>query len=335
MRQRVGSITKTFTAAAVLQQVERGRIELDAPIGRYLPQLVPGARGTKITVRMLLDHTSGLADYLPFAFPSLQFAPLSSKSLDSNRFRQFDRVELIKLGVAAPAVGEPGSTPGMYSNTNYLLLGQLLEKVTATSAENYITREVIGRAHLRHTWFPTRPRIRGPHSLMYESLFGLLDPPRDYSIYNMSWVSTAAGLVSTVEDLNRFYAELLSGQIVNRSSLAQMQRTIPVINQEGQRIDYGLGLRKITIPGCGTFWGHDGSVWGALTMSLTRADGGRQMSVAMNLARWNKLDSSGKPRHHPIDDALSGLYQQALCGAGPTSATIDSVSSRIMYSSPN
>jgi len=320
MRQRVGSITKTFTAAAILQQVEMGRIQLDAPIGGYLPWLVPGERGKKITVRMLLNHTSGLAEYLPYAFPSLAAWPslpdISPESLDDNRFRQFRPAELIEMGVNAPAVGEPGSTPGVYSNTNYLLLGQLLERVTGTTAEHYITRHVIEPAGLQHTEFPAGPRINGPHSRMYEALFGLIDPPRDYSVYNMSWVTTGAGLVSTMADLNRFYDRLLAGKIVNRSSLAQMQRTVPVIALDGQTIDYGLGLHKVESPGCGTFWGHDGTVWGAGTMSLTRADGKRQLSVAVNLMRWNKLDSSGNPQHHPIDDALSTLYQQAMCGNG-------------------
>jgi D-alanyl-D-alanine carboxypeptidase len=72
MRHRVGSVTKTFTAAAVLQQVESREIGLDMPIGRYLPRLVPGERGDAITVRMLINHTSGLAEYLPYAYPSLK-----------------------------------------------------------------------------------------------------------------------------------------------------------------------------------------------------------------------------------------------------------------------
>jgi D-alanyl-D-alanine carboxypeptidase len=313
MRQRVGSITKTFTAAAILQQVEMGRIQLDVPIGSYLPQLIAGQRGEKITVRMLLNHTSGLADYLFSAFPSL---PVSPQSLDDNRFRQFQPAELIRMGLAAPAVGEPGGPIGVYSNTNYLILGQLLEQVTGTTAEKYITDNVIARAGLQHTEFPRGPYIKGPHSRMYEALYGLIDPPRDYSVYNMSWVGPAAALVSTMEDLNTFYRTLLDGKIVNRSSLAQMQRTVPVIAQDGQEIDYGLGLHKVTIPGCGTFWGSDGTVWGAETISLTRQDGKRQMSVAMNLVRWNHLDSSGRPLHHPIDDALSTLYQQAMCGHG-------------------
>jgi len=327
LRHRVGSITKTFTAAAVVQQVERGRIGLDVPIGAYLPRLLPGERGDTITVRMLLNHTSGLAEYLPYAYPSFaaypSLADMTPESLDDNRFRRFRPTELINLinmGVTAPAVGTPGGTPGVYSNTNYQLLGQLLEQVTGTTAEKHITRNVIERAGLRHTEFPAGPRIGGPHARMYEAWFGLLDPPRDYSVYDMSWVGPAAALVSTVADLNRFFGLLLAGEIVTRSSLAQMQHTVPVIAQDGQRIDYGLGLQKVEIPGRGTFWGHEGTVWGARALSLARADGERQMSIAMNLERWNELDSSGKPRHHPIDDALSTLERQAMCGNANTRA---------------
>ncbi|MFF9087506.1 serine hydrolase domain-containing protein [Streptomyces sp. NPDC014991] len=318
MRQRVGSITKTFTAAAVMRQAERGRVGLDAPIGDYLPRLVPGERGRRVTVRMLLNHTSGISDYLPYAFPSLRGMPavpdVSPGSLDDNRFRRFRPAELIEMGLTAPPAGEPGGPAGVYSNTNYLLLGRLLEHLTGTTAEECITRDVIERAGLRHTEFPVGPHIKGPHSRMYEALYGLIDPPRDYSVYDMSWVGPAAALVSVMEDLNRFYGKLLAGEIVSRSSLEQMQRTVPVRALDGSTIDYGLGLQKVTTPGCGTFWGHEGTVWGAGTTSLTRADGGRQMSVAVNLIRWNKADSSGRPQPHPIDGALSSLYRQAMCG---------------------
>ena len=320
MRHRVGSITKTFTAAAVLQQVESGQIGLDAPVGHYLPRLVPGERGHTITVRMLINHTSGLAEYLPYAYPSLKAFPrladTTPKSLDDHRFTRFHRTELIELGVRAPAVGTPGGTPGIYSNTNYQILCRLLEHVTGTTAEKCITQNVIERAGLRDTELPDGPHVSGPHSQMYEAWFGMIDPPRDYSVYDMSWVGPAASLISTVADLNRFYGLLLAGEIVKRSSLAEMQRTVPVISQEGKKITYGLGLHKMEVPGHGTFWGHDGTVWGAGAMSMIRADGKRQMSVAVNLIRWNKLDSSGKPQHHPIDDALPAFYQLAMCGSG-------------------
>ncbi|MFE0886316.1 serine hydrolase domain-containing protein [Streptomyces rochei] len=318
MRHRVGSITKTFTAAAVLQQVESGRIGLDTPIGDYLPELVPGERGATITVRMLLNHTSGLAEYLPYAYPSCKAFPAIAEtrpdSLDDLRFTRFDPTDLIARGVTAPAVGAPGRTPGVYSNTNYLLLVQLLEKVTGTTAEQYITRNVIEHAGLQDTGFPDAPHVDGPHSRMYESWFGMIDPPRDYSVYDMSWVGPSASLISTVTDLNRFYGKLLAGEIISRSSLAQMRRTVRVVSQEGRTIDYGLGLHPMDGPGQNAFWGHGGTVWGAGALAMTRADGRRQMAVAVNLQRWNKLDSSGTPQPHPIDDALATLYRLAMHG---------------------
>ncbi|MFE0378882.1 serine hydrolase domain-containing protein [Streptomyces inhibens] len=318
MRHRVGSITKTFTAAAVLQLVESGQIGLDTPIDRYLPRLVPGERGEAITVRMLINHTSGFPEYLPYAYPSLKAYPVIAdtrpQSLEDHRFTRFDPTELIEMGVTAPAVRAPGGTPGVYSNTNYLLLGQLLEEVTGTTAEQYITRNVIERAGLRDTGFPAGLCVDGPHSQIYEAWFGMIDPPRDYSVYDMSWVGPTASLISTVTDLNRFFCRLLAGEIVSPSSLAQMQRTVPVISQEGKTIDYGLGLHPMEAPGQGTFWGHGGTVWGAGALAMTSADGKRQMAVAVNLQRWNRLDSSGKPQPHPIDDALAALYRVAMYG---------------------
>ncbi|MFF3640792.1 serine hydrolase domain-containing protein [Streptomyces sp. NPDC002564] len=324
LRQRVGSVTKTFTAAAVLARVDRGQVRLDAPIGDYLPALVPGARGRSVTVRMLLNHTSGFSDYLPYAFPSLKgfpsLADVSPESLDANRFRRFGAAELIGMGLAAPPGNAPGGPVGTYSNTNYLLLGELLAEVTGLSAEQAVTRDVIAPAGLADTFFPSGPHVEGPHARMYEALYGLIDPPRDYSVYDNSWVSTGAGLVSTVADLNRFFALLLGGGVVGRASLDEMRRTVPVRSLDGGKtLDYGLGLHRVEVPGSGLFWGHDGTVWGAGTTSLTRADGGRQLSVAFNLMRWNTPDASGKPRPHPIDHALAALQERALRidGAGP------------------
>ncbi|MFF0482776.1 serine hydrolase domain-containing protein [Streptomyces sp. NPDC004435] len=318
MRHRVGSITKTFTAAAVLQQAEAGRIGLDTPIGHYLPELVPGERGRAITVRMLVNHTSGLAEYLPYAYPSLKAFPALAEtrpeSLDDHRFTRFDHAALIGMGLAAPAAGTPGGAPGVYSNTNYLLLTRLLEEVTGTTADRYITRNVIERAGLTDTGFPSGPHIEGPHSLHYEAWFGMIDPPRDYSVFDMSWVGPAAALVSTVADLNRFFGLLLAGEIVSLASLARMQHTVPVITQEGKRGDYGLGLYPMEEPGKDRFWGHGGTVWGAGTLAMIRADGRRRMAVAVNLQRWNTLDPSGTPLPHPIDDALAAFHRLAMYG---------------------
>lgn len=312
MVHRVGSITKTFVAVAILQQVERGTVELDAPISRYLPGLVPGERGDRVTVRMLLNHTSHIADYIPGAFPSLLEG--SPASLDENRFRTFRPEELVRFGVQAAPTGEPGATPGVYSNTNYVLAGLLLEKVTGTEAERYITRHVIDRAGLRHTSFPRTPRIPGPHSKAYESLFGWIDPPRDYSVYDMSWAYTAGAITSTMDDLNRFYRALLGGRLVGAEQLAQMRTTVPVL-AGGGAIDYGLGIYVLGLP-CGRFWGHDGGVFGMITQSLISEDGTRQLSIGLNRTKYQTIDENGQIVPSPIDYAFSDHVLLALCGPG-------------------
>ncbi|GII60243.1 hydrolase [Sphaerisporangium krabiense] len=319
MLQRVGSISKTFTAVAVLQQVARGRVDLDAPIGRYLPDLVPGPRGQAVTVRMLLNHTSGIGDYILGAFPSL--AQGSPASLDENRFRTARPEELARIGLNAPATGEPGKV-WSYSNTNYVIAGLLLEKVTGTDAATYITREVIRKAGLKDTVIPRTPFIPGPHSKMYESLYGLIDPPRDYSVYDGSWYSTAGAVVSTMSDLNTFYRTLLSGHLLGQRELAEMQRTVPVTDENGNVvIRYGLGIYAQNMP-CGQFWGHDGAVFGAGTFSLSSPDGARQVSLGINLMKYQRIDENGNVEEHPIDLALGTHILQALCGPStPTTLT--------------
>ncbi|MFE3786788.1 serine hydrolase domain-containing protein [Streptomyces goshikiensis] len=312
MRHRVGSITKTFTATAVLQQSARGRIALDRPVGDYLPGLVPGERGRKITVRMLLNHTSGIDDYVIEAFPSLK--ENSPKSLDDFRHRTLRPATLIGYGLNRPQLFEPG-TDWSYSNTNYLLLGELLRKVTGEDPERVITRDVIRPAGLRHTYFPgTDPVIRGPHSRMYESLGGLIDPPRDYSEYNMTMAGTAGALISTTQDLNTFYRALLQGDLLPAAQLRQMRTTVAVKGPDGAVvIRYGLGIYSMDTP-CGPAWGHDGGVFGASTQAMSSADGERQFAAGFNLSGYQRADANGAPVPHPVDAAVDRLREQALCG---------------------
>ncbi|MFC4499115.1 MULTISPECIES: serine hydrolase domain-containing protein [Streptomyces] len=309
MEHRVGSVTKAFTSTAVLQLVGKRRIALDAPVADYVPDLVPGERGRAITVRMLLNHTSGIGDYVLAAFPSLPHN--SPASLDDNRFRRFTPGQLIRFGLDATATGSPGQTPGHYSNTNYVIAGEILRRVTGQDPERWITDHVIRPAGLRHTYFPTTPRIQGPHSKMYESLYGLIDPPRDYSVYDMSWAGTAGALISTMDDLNRFYRALLGGRLVGPAELSEMQRTV---NMDG--IDYGLGIYTLDIPGCGRFWGHDGSVFGAGTVVLSSADGTRQVAAALNRQKYQEPTDDGTAvEPHAIDYAFNDYLVGALCPA--------------------
>ncbi len=317
MVHRVGSITKTFTAVAILQQVGRGRVELDAPVARYLPGLLPDELGQKITVRMLLNHTSGIGDYVAGAFPSLVQG--SPRSLDDHRFRGISPLELVRFGLEAPRTGEPGQL-WSYSNTNYVIAGLLLEKVTGTGAEEYITRHVIRAAGLRDTSFPRTPVIPGPHSKAYEALYGYIDPPRDYSVYDMSWAGTAGAVVATMEDLNRFYRELLGGGLLAPAQRAQMRTTVPVTDAQGNVVmNYGLGIYAQDLP-CGRFWGHDGGVFGMGTISMSGEDGRRQLSLGFNLMKYQQLDANGYPRPHAIDYAMGDHFVRALCGPSAAAA---------------
>ncbi|MFG2140780.1 serine hydrolase domain-containing protein [Streptomyces sp. NPDC048650] len=311
MRHRIGSITKTFTSVAVLQQVGKGRIELDAPIGRYLPDLVPGERGRVITVRMVLQHTSGIGDYSPAIFTT-------PESLEDNRFRQFAPEHLARLGLKAAPLGKPGEAHH-YSNTNYVIAGLLLRKVTGLAPERYITTHVIRRAGLRDTYFPSSPYLKGPHAKMYEAAYGGFDPPHEFSVYNLSWAGTAGSLVSTMPDLNRFYGALLGGRLLAPAQLRQMKTTVPI---KGSVARYGLGLLSTKLP-CGEFWGHNGLALGAMTWSLSSADGLHQISLGFNLTRYQKLDAEGRPTPSPIDTAMDRHLVQALCGthSTPTSKT--------------
>ncbi|MFE9929721.1 serine hydrolase domain-containing protein [Streptomyces sp. NPDC005533] len=313
LRHRVGSVTKTFTAVAVLQQSAKGRVGLDRPVGDYVPELLPGERGRKVTVRMLLNHTSGIDDYVADAFPSLRTG--TTHSLDDHRFRTVRPAELIGYGVGRPQLFEPG-TGWAYANTNYVLLGEVLRKVTGQDPERLITQDVIRPMGLRDTYFPgADPYIRGPHARMYENFLGLIDPPRDYSTYNMTWAGTAGALVSTPQDLNTFYRALLSGDLLPRRQLDEMRTTIDVKDETGAvALRYGLGIYSLDTP-CGPAWGHDGAVWGAGTWALSSPDGARQFAIGYNLMKYQRLSEDGTVLlPHPADAALIDYKDRSLCG---------------------
>ncbi|MEU3538684.1 serine hydrolase domain-containing protein [Streptomyces paromomycinus] len=302
LQHRIGSITKTFTATAVLQLAGKGRIDLDAPIGRYLPDVVPGERGRAITVRMLLNHTSGIADY---AYAIWQ----QPEDLEKQRFHRWDPRELARLGLAAAPTGKPGDAHH-YANTNYVIAGLLLRKVTGQTPERYITDHVIRKAGLRHTYFPASPRIAGPHSKMYEGLHGEFVPPRDFSVQDMSWAGTAGSLVSTTDDLNHFFRSLLTGKLLGPAELREMQTTVPT---DTPRLRYGLGMFSLDSD-CGRFWGHNGLVMGAETASYSSPDGRRQLSLGTNLVRYYGFEADGTtPTVGPIDYAKAAHIGQALC----------------------
>lgn len=295
MRHRVGSITKTFTATVLLQLAGEGRLRLDAPIGRYLPAYAADG----ITVRMLLNHTSGIADYDHVIFAT-------DTSLEENRHRTFTPAELAAIGLGQERTGAPG-TAWSYSNTNYILAGMILERITGRSVAYEITKRIIRPLGLRHTYLPgTDTRIHGPHAAAYIPWYdGVL---LDFADYNMSWAWAAGELVSTTGDLNTFYRALLTGRLLRPAQLAEMQTTVPWVPGAPQYGGYGLGLYSNPLS-CGLVWGHDGLVLGHATISWHSADGRRQATVAQNMTHYA---APGQP--DPIADATLEMLDAQLCG---------------------
>ena len=305
-KSRMASITKTFTATGVLKLVAEKKIVLDAPVERYLPGVLEGEQAEKITVRMLLNHTSGLGDY-GRSYVGWKWA------VEQTRNSHAEPEDSARIGLAQPA-GPLGEFN--YSNTNYILAGMIIKQVTGQDAEQYLTEHVIKPAGLKDTYFPgTSPEIRGPHSKAYAEVNGEI--AGEFSVFRMRWDSTAGALISTPADLGRFFRALLGGQLLPAAELAEMKRTVPTPGAPPEARGYGLGIAAYEVPGCGLIWFHNGGNPGVDTWAGVSDDGRRHFAYSLNLSGYGMPDRQGHPRPNPIGDALEKLKEeatrQALC----------------------
>jgi D-alanyl-D-alanine carboxypeptidase len=263
---RVGSITKTFVATVMLQLVGERRLALDDTLERWLPGAIPN--GARITIRNLLQHTSGVFDYTEVLFASVE-------DVLRARYRTFRPEELVALAAAQPPVFEPG-TSWAYSNTNYVLLGLIVRRVTGHAYGTEVTRRILRPLGLRGTEVPGPDvTIDGPHAHGYEPIErdGELVPV-DFTDLNPSMAYSAGEIVSTTADLNRFYRSLLSGRLLRRAQLSEML---------GSPVDgYGLGIFQQELPGGSTLWGHTGGIFGYVTLSFSTPDAATQLTVSIN-----------------------------------------------------
>jgi D-alanyl-D-alanine carboxypeptidase len=259
-RFRAGSITKTFTSSVVLQLVAEGRVRLDEPVSRHLPGLLPD--GDAITVRMLLQHTSGLFNYTN-AFPADDLSPVQ---------RHWDPEEIVAVATARPLDFRPG-TAWNYSNTNYVVAGMIVEKITGKPYGEVVRQRVLRPLGLRATVFPgDRTTLPEPHAHGYLQVGGVVT---DVTEINPSAAWAAGEVVTTTADLDRFTAALLSGRVVPPAQLAEMTRTTDVSP------DYGLGVQRETAS-CGEqAWGHGGGIPGYLSLMLSTRDAGTRMQLSI------------------------------------------------------
>ena len=288
-RFRIGSLSKTYVAVVVLQLADEGKLSLEDSVEKWLPGVVPNGAG--ITVRQLLNHTSGIANYEEhpdYMAPYMagDFAHVTTP------------MQLVRMGTSQGPMFPPGTASG-YSNTNYTLAGMVIEKVTRTSLAVQLDQRIVRPLKLDDTSMPSEPEMAGQHAHGY---FVLGAPPAtDVTRFSPSIGFAGGGIVSTTDDVTTFYRALLEGRLLKRELLAQMMTTVTGAHGE----QYGLGLAKREVS-CGTVWGHGGNFPGYLVESYGTADAARQVTVAYNLDPTSMAPAAREAAERLLDDALCG-----------------------------
>lgn len=297
-RFRIGSVTKTFSTVVLLQLVNEKKIELDAPVNRYLPGLLPDDR---ITVRHLLTHRSGLSDYTNAMFDK------TVPGFEAVRNRVFSYQELVKLSLAEPRTAEPGASY-QYSNTNFVVVGMLIEKATGHPVAKEYERRIIKPLKLRDTsYVHPGTQIAGLHTHGYLTPDEAGAPLVDSTEQTVSWAQSAGAMISSPADLSTFMSALVSGKLVAPKLLDQMLTMTPT-DAAGTRF-YGLGLRRYDLS-CGTsVYGHTGTVQGFYTYAFTTRDGARSMTAMANTSNRGAANT-----------ALGATLEGAFCGKKPAAA---------------
>ncbi|TKK90513.1 beta-lactamase family protein [Herbidospora galbida] len=280
-RFRAWSITKTVTATGVLKLVADGRLSLEDTVETHLPGLLPD--GGKVKVRHLLNHTSGIADYVG----DLPSTPQELRATDP------EPRDLVASVAPRGLAFTPGSEHA-YSNTNYAILGLIIEKVTSQPWRTYLTRRVITSAGLEQTILPGQNiAIPGPHAHHYAPLSGRREP-QDVTELNPAEAGPAGEMISTAADINTFYAALLTGRLLPAELLKQM---LEVTDDR----PYGLGVIGTKTPCAGLRYGHTGSFPGYRTQAWSSRQATTQVSMSLNLADTNQLDE-------PVEEFIEAAF---------------------------
>jgi D-alanyl-D-alanine carboxypeptidase len=273
---RIGSNTKMFVSTIVLQLVDEGLIDLEAPIDTYLPGLIEGTGidGTGITVQQLLQQTTGLPEYAD---------QIAADAFDAQE-KYISPRDMLDIALTRPADFAPGER-WEYSNTNYLVLGLLIEAVTDRAIAEQIDERIVRPLGLEHTYFPApgERELRGAHPIGYHA-----DVPgdlRDISAMDTSFAWSAGAMVSTPSELNVFMRALLNGDLLSDEALEMLKSTVPAGDELWPEAEYGLGLQRYPLS-CGGFaWGHGGDIPGTQTRNAVGPDG-TVATIAVTALPW-------------------------------------------------
>lgn len=302
---RIASSTKAFVSTVMLQLVGEGRVSLDDTVEHWLPGLVSGNGndGNAITVRQLLNHTSGLFNYTA-DFPEIS----SVADFQADRYTTWTPQQLVGIAMRHQPDFAPG-TQWEYSNTNYILAGMIIQKATGHTWQQEVTRRIIRPLGLRDTSAPdTSARIPGQHLHGYSDFDGS-GPTIDVTSVNPTAAGSAGAMISTTNDLSRFFSALLNGKLLHPAQLAEMKTTVRATSLDpvwpGAR--YGLGLMQIPLTCGGFYYSHAGDLMGYTTRDGVSADGRR--TVVLEATGDGASDLS-------TEMAQNALIDTELCNAG-------------------
>ncbi|SEO26681.1 D-alanyl-D-alanine carboxypeptidase [Actinacidiphila rubida] len=305
---RIASTSKTFTAVVLLQLAAEKRLSLDDTVDHWLPGVVAGHGndGTRITLRDLLRHTSGLYDYV--ADPGIQDKLV--RHFEENRYDDTSARDLVAVAMRHAPLFTPGVGPRRwaYSNTDYLVAAMAAEKAAGQSWQEMVEHRVIAPLGLRHTYIPgANPFLVGPHVPV------TIDGPdgRPVDLTEESFQHTAdSGVVSTPSDLNAFFRALAGGRLLPAAQWREMRETVPYddlpVPPAGRQGGYGLGLRVVPLTCGGVYYMHEGDGWGVYGRPAVSADGRR--AVTVSITTTTALVDQDK-----VDRAVESLTDRALC----------------------
>ncbi|MER8095077.1 serine hydrolase domain-containing protein [Streptomyces goshikiensis] len=311
-RFRIGSVTKTFSAVVLLQLVDEGKLKLDDPVNTYLPGLLPDDR---ITVRHLLTHRSGLADYTNAMFEH------TVPGFEAVRNKVFTYQELVALSLREPRTAQPGASYS-YSNTNFVVVGMLIEKATGRTVAKEYERRIIKPLKMKNTsYVHPSTAIKGPHAHGYLHPDEAGAPLVDSTEQTVSWAQSAGAMISTTADLNTFMSGLLGGKLLSAGTMDAMTTVTPT-DATNTRF-YGLGLRRYDLS-CGTsVYGHTGTVQGFYTYAFATRDGRRSIAAMANTSNRGEANT-----------ALGGTLDAAFCGKRPAPVSPAKAAARSFTATP-
>jgi D-alanyl-D-alanine carboxypeptidase len=296
---RIGSNTKTFVAVVVLQLVHEGVVALDDSVDRWLPGQVSGNGhdGTRITIRDLLQHTSGLEDYTPDVF-----AEYTPDNFATRRFQHYDPEELVAIALRHPPRFAPG-TGWTYSNTNTVLAGMIIEKATGRDWRAEVNARIVVPLGLSNTFTPLdEPDLPPPFANGYHR-FAEGAPLLDVTLMNHSLADAAGSIISTTSDVVAFWRALQGGQLLGATEMAEMHASMPV-NDEGRvrpGSRYGLGIIWYPTSCGGGYWHHQGDTLGFSNFNAVSDDGTRAVVVAQTTTGIPAADAES---YQLLDDVM-------------------------------